>query len=140
VGSSFLLNGLPQLTGAVTTPSTGSSATVFPVSALSQIISAAAPTALGTSGAVSADLSVNNQFTLTATGNVTLTVANSATGSAFAVLVSASAYTVTWSLTGLVWAGGAAPTLPTTAGRYMIVAFKRYLSGVWVGVASPECY
>ena len=115
-------------------------AATFPVSALSQIISAAAPTALGTSGAVSADLSVNNQFTLTATGNVTLSVTNSSTGSGFTVLVAASAFTVTWSLTGLVWSGGAAPTLPTTAGRYMIVAFKRYLSGVWVGVASPECY
>lgn len=97
----------------------------FAASSLTAIVAAATPTALGTSGAVVADLAVNNQFTLAPTGGVTLSVSNSVVGSSLVIVVDPSAYAITWGITGLVWVGGSAPTLPTTAGHYLLVAMKR---------------
>ena len=98
-----------------------------------------APTALGTSGAVSLDRAVSNEFSLAATAAVTLSVTNDYDGAILSLRVAASAFAVTWP--GAVkWGGGVAPTLPTVAGHVLYVTLKRVSAGNYDGFASPEMY
>lgn len=98
-----------------------------------------APTALGTSGAVSIDRAVSNEFALAATAAVTLSVANDYDGAVLSLRVAASAFLVTWPAT-VKWGGGVAPTLPTVAGHVVYVALKRQSAGNYDGFVSPEMF
>ena len=98
-------------------------------------------TTLGTTGAITIDCNANTGFVLSLTGNVTLSLSNEADGRRFTLYVrgQASGYTVTW-FAGLKWAGGAAPTIPTTSGYVMPIGFVRLASGEWLGIPGAECY
>jgi len=113
---------------------------VAPAAMLSTILTDSDVTALGTSGAVAVDASAHAVYDVTPTGNITLTITNDSRGSAVTIRVNASAFTITWSITGLKWVGGAAPTLPTTAGRSMLISLKRFGTNDWIGIASEEAY
>lgn len=91
-------------------------------------------------GAVALNPTTNNRFDLTLTGNTTLSVTADFLGSSIMLRVGASAYTITWSVTGLKWPNGTAPTLPTTSGRYMLIALVRWGTNDWTGTATPEIY
>ena len=98
-----------------------------------------ARTALGTAGAVTIDLAVSNEFGLSPTAAVTLSVTNDYNGAAIFLRVTASAFTVTWPGT-VKWAGGVAPTLPTVAGHVVSVTLKRESAGNFDGFVSPEMF
>lgn len=91
-------------------------------------------------GAVALNPTTNNRFDLTLTGDTTLSVTSSFLGSSIMLRVGASAYSITWSVTGLKWPAGTAPTLPTTSGRYMLIALVRWGTNDWTGTATPEIY
>lgn len=99
-------------------------------------------TTTATSGTVTLDCAADNPtFVLSLTGNVTLALSNEADGRRFTLFVrgQASGYTLGyWS--GLKWAGGAAPTLPTTSGRVLPISFIRLAAGEWLGIPGTECY
>lgn len=97
-------------------------------------------TTLASSGAVAVDASAKAVYDLNPTGNVTLSVTNSVNGSAVSIRIGASAFSITWSITGLIWVGGSTPTLPTATGRKIIVALKRFASNDWVGMVTGEAY
>ena len=97
-------------------------------------------TTLGTTGAVAVAVNTKAIYDLTPTGNVTLTITGDSRGSATTIRVNASAFLITWSITGLKWLGGSAPTLPTIAGRSMLIAIKRFGTADWVGIASSEIF
>lgn len=99
-------------------------------------------TAVNWSGSVTLDLATSNRYTVTLTGTVTdITVSGGADGDNFILFVrgQASGYTLAW-WSGIKWTGGAAPTIPTTSGRVMAIAFTRLGSGEYWGTAAPEAY
>lgn len=96
-----------------------------------------------TSGTVTIDCAADNvTHVLSLTNNVTLALSNEADGRRFTLFVrgQGSGYTITWSISGLKWPGGAAPTIPTTSGRVLPISFIRLASGEWLGIPGTECY
>lgn len=95
-------------------------ARVYIAAILPTIITDEAVTALGTSGAVAINAALHAVYQVTPVGNITFTVTNDSVGSAITIRVNASAFLITWSITGLKWVGGSAPTLPTVAGYSLL--------------------
>jgi hypothetical protein len=91
-------------------------------------------------GAVSLDLAAGNAFSLTLTGNVTLSFANEpGAGVALGVSVACTqdatgGRTVTWPA-GVVWADGTPPTLSTAGTAKDLFALVR-LGGTWYGLTA----
>jgi hypothetical protein len=94
-------------------------------------------TALGTSGSVTVDVSTTRHFTITPSAAVTLAVSNDVNGYRWTIVISSSAFSITW-WSGIKWAGGAAPTQPVTSGHRLHCSFRRNGSGDYDGWASDN--
>lgn len=134
--------GLPLTTGVTgTLPLANGGTNATTAAAARSTLGFVTLTTLSTTGAVSIDCNGETANVLSLTGNVTLSLTNEADGRRFSLYVrgQASGYTITW-WAGLKWAGGAAPTIPTTSGRVLPIGFLRLASGEWLGIPGTECY
>ena len=96
---------------------------------------------VATDGAtVTFDLNSGLRQVVTLGGNRTLALSNDADGMGFTIILKqdgTGSRTVTW-WSGIKWAGGSAPTLTTTAGKYDVVTFLRMASGEYLGVVTQN--
>lgn len=128
--------GLIKLTGDLT--GTADSPTVANMAKASYGGQETVSTNSTATGAVTLNLTNGNVFSLTLTGNVTLTFSGATSGKAcsFAVYAkqdSTGSRTVTWP-SGVKWAGGSAPTMSTSANALDIVVFESLDGGTnWYG-------
>lgn len=87
-------------------------------------------------GTATLDLSLANEHRITMpAGNITIAVANTNNGQKFVISItqdSGGSRTVTW-FTTIKWAGGAAPTLTTTADKRDTFGFIRTGEGTYDG-------
>ncbi len=90
---------------------------------------------------ITLDLSTSDWFAPAALGgNRTLAVSNPTTGQQFSLILlqdGAGSRTVTW-FAGILWAGGSAPTLTTTANKRDVFTFKCISSGVYLGFVAGQ--
>lgn len=89
---------------------------------------------------VTFDLSVSRRQLVTLGGNRTLALSNDADGMAFTLVLkqdgTGNRVPTFWS--GILWQGGSAPTLTTTANKYDVFAFLRISSGVYLGFSPAQ--
>jgi hypothetical protein len=83
---------------------------------------------------VTFDLSAGNTQLLTLLASRTLAVSNDAANQRFTIILAtgAGAFMPVW-WAGIRWAGGAAPTVTATAGKYDVFTFLRVGAGVYLG-------
>ena len=84
---------------------------------------------------VTFNMATSNDHSVTLGGNRTLAVSNVSTGQKFMLALTQDATgsrTVTW-FSGISWAGGAAPTLTTTANKTDVLGFRCTGSGAYQG-------
>lgn len=97
--------------------------------------------ATDTDGAtVTFDCSASDWHQVQIAGNRTFALANPAVGQQFTIIVQQDATgsrTVTW-FSGILWAGGSAPTLTTTASKRDVLTFKCIGSGVYLGFVAGQ--
>lgn len=88
------------------------------------------------------DLSTSNDHQVQLAGNRILALANDAVGQKFSIILQQDATgsrTVTW-WSGILWAGGVAPTLTTTANKRDVLTFWKLSAGVYIGaMAFANC-
>lgn len=81
------------------------------------------------------DMNVSDKHSVTLAGNRTLALANDQDGQTFTTVLKQDASgsrTVTW-WSGVLWGGGTAPTLTTTASKTDVFTFLRMSSGNYLG-------
>lgn len=84
---------------------------------------------------VTFDMDASSIHFVTIAGNRTFAVSNTDAGQIFIVIVrqdGTGSRTVTW-FSGILWAGGSAPTLTTTASKYDTFGFVTVSAGVYLG-------
>lgn len=89
---------------------------------------------------VTFDCAKSDKHKVTLGGNRTLALSNDADSQAFTVILlqdGTGSRTVTW-WSGILWAGGSAPTLTTTAGKRDVLTFIRESSGVYLGFVAGQ--
>jgi len=126
----------PTFTGTVTAP-------VLSVASHYGVITADTES----SGAFTMNLATSDWHSVTLNANVTgITLSNATVGQQFALIVyqnsSGSTYNITASpwFTGLVWAGGTAPTITATLSKRDVFGFKCISSGVYLGFVMGQNY
>lgn len=89
---------------------------------------------------VTFDLSQADWQQVQISGNRTFALSNPAVGQQFTLIVQQDATgsrTVTW-FSGILWAGGSAPTLTTTASKRDVLTFKCISAGVYLGFVAGQ--
>lgn len=89
---------------------------------------------------VTFNLSVSDWHRVTLGGNRTLAVSNETVDQQFTIVLKqdgTGSRTVTW-WSGILWDGGAPPTLTTTAGHRTILTFKVESAGVYLGMVAVQ--
>lgn len=89
---------------------------------------------------VTFDLSAKSNWKLTLGGDRTLALSSATASSRFTLILKQDATgsrTVTW-FGGILWPGGTAPTLTTTAGKYDVFTFITLSSGVYLGFVAGQ--
>lgn len=86
-----------------------------------------------TSTAITIDWSLGRTQSCTATGNFTLTHSNMTAGVVYTLEVATGAGSFTSTFSSTSWAGGAAPTLTTTASKTDVFTFYKTIGGTILG-------
>lgn len=95
-------------------------------------------------GAVSLDMNAGNTFPINLTGNITGFTLTNAPSDSFSItmfITQTAAFTVVWSIGGVVvkWAGGIVPVVTTTATKTDVFCFTK-VGSVWYGFTGGQSF